>query len=148
MAASPPGSVPSCVVVRGRSSPSYEGRQGLSYFDGVSAQSSGAEGLCLSLLRIPPGGRASAHLHAGHESAAYLISGHVEVLHGERLGERFEMDPGDFTYIPAGAPHIVRNLSTREPALGIVARTDPNEQESVVLLPELESAAEEFAGHR
>ena len=40
---------------------------------------------------------------------------------------------GDFLYIPADLPHQPINLSKSEPALAIVSRNDPNEQESVVL---------------
>jgi uncharacterized RmlC-like cupin family protein len=40
-------------------------------------------------------------------------------------------------YIPAGVPHLPANLST-EPVTAVIARTDTNEQESVVLLPELD----------
>ena len=36
-------------------------------------------------------------------------------------------------------PHLPMN-TTDEPCVCVLARTDPNEQESVVLLPELESA--------
>ena len=116
----------------------YTGRQGLSYFAGISAQSAGAHGLCLHALTIPPGGRARAHLHEGHESAIYLISGDAVVWYGEGLGERLEQHAGDFLYIPAGTPHLPVNASDTEPCVALVARTDPNEQESVVLLPELE----------
>jgi uncharacterized RmlC-like cupin family protein len=35
-------------------------------------------------------------------------------------------------------PHLPANVSDR-PATAIITRTDPNEQESVVLLPELEA---------
>ena len=45
---------------------------------------------------------------------------------------------GDLFYIPAGVPHLPANLSS-EPASAIIARTDPNEQESVVLLPHLDA---------
>ena len=41
-------------------------------------------------------------------------------------------------YIPAGMPHLPANLSD-SPASAVIARTDPREQESVVLLPELEA---------
>ncbi len=44
---------------------------------------------------------------------------------------------GDLIYIPADMPHLPLNLSDR-PATAVIARTDPHEQESVVLLPELE----------
>jgi uncharacterized RmlC-like cupin family protein len=123
-------------VVRGGES--YSGLQGLSYFAGVSAQSTGSRSLCLHALTIPPGGRARAHLHDGHESAIYMISGDAVVWSGEGLCERAEAHAGDFVYIPAGTPHLPVNASSTEACIALVARTDPNEQESVVLLPELD----------
>jgi uncharacterized RmlC-like cupin family protein len=36
-------------------------------------------------------------------------------------------------------PHVAANRSQVEPALVVGARTDPNEQESVVLTPELDA---------
>ncbi len=45
---------------------------------------------------------------------------------------------GDMLYIPAGMPHLPANVGD-QPATAVIARTDPNEQESVVLLPELEA---------
>ena len=39
---------------------------------------------------------------------------------------------GDFLFIPPDLPHQPRNLSSTEPAMAIVARNDPNEQEDVV----------------
>jgi uncharacterized RmlC-like cupin family protein len=47
---------------------------------------------------------------------------------------------GDFFYIPADVPHLPYNLSASEPCVAVIARTDPNDQESVVLLPDLEDA--------
>ena len=69
------------------------------------------------------------------------------MYHGEGLREHIAVGPGDFVYIPAQAPHIVRNTSSTEPLIGILARTDPNEQESVVLLPELEDAVPKLSGN-
>ena len=46
---------------------------------------------------------------------------------------------GDFVYIPANMPHLPYNRSQTAPATAVVARTDPNEQESVVMLPELDA---------
>ena len=131
---------PSCVLVRSGSGHAYEGQQRLQYLEGISAQSAGSGALCLTLLTVPPGAQSAAHLHESHESAAYVISGTGEMLHGEHLRQRMTFGPGDFVFIPAGAPHVVRNTSATDPLVGILARTDPNEQESVVLLPELESA--------
>ncbi len=126
----------SCRLVK--TDATYEGRQGLTYAAGISAESAGARALCLHLLTIPPGGRAKAHLHQSHESAIYLVSGVAEVWHGPDLSMRTTMTSGDFLYIPAGVPHAPMNPSRDEPATAVIARTDPNEQESVVLLPELD----------
>jgi uncharacterized RmlC-like cupin family protein len=46
--------------------------------------------------------------------------------------------PGDYIYIPAGVPHVAVNR-TEMPMAFIAARTDPNEQESVVMRPDLEA---------
>jgi uncharacterized RmlC-like cupin family protein len=125
-----------CKVIR--SSDTYEGKQGLTYFAGISAESAGAQGICLHLLTIPPGGRAKAHLHENHETAIYVLSGQAKMWYGEGLGEHAVVRPGDFVYIPAGVPHLPANPSQTEPCTAVIARTDPNEQESVVLLPELD----------
>ena len=116
----------------------YTGTQGLTHGEGVFAGNTGASRLCLHTLRIPAGGRATAHLHEHHETAIYLVEGSVSVLHGRGLGSLTEMVAGDFLYIPAGCPHLPVNTGSVE-AFGVLARTDPNEQESVVLLPELDA---------
>jgi uncharacterized RmlC-like cupin family protein len=125
-----------CRVVRGGEA--FVGKQGPTYFAGISAESAGARGLCVHLLRFGPGERARAHLHEGHESAIYVLSGSASMWYGERLEQRVDVAAGDFLYIPAGVPHLPANASATEPAEALIARTDPNEQESVVLLPELE----------
>ena len=133
---------PACRIVRGGAG--YAGRQGLAYSAGVSAESAGAQGLCLHSLTIPPGGRAKAHRHEAHESAIYGISGYCEFWWGEGLTHRDEVGPGDFVYIPAGVPHLPINRSD-EPVYAVIARTDPNEQESVVLMPELDDVPDRGA---
>jgi len=115
------------------------GKQGLSYGVGVSAESVGARGIHMQLVTIPPGGRARAHKHTGHETAIYALSGTSHVWHGERLEHHSIVEPGAFFYIPADVPHLPYNPSATEPVVAVIARTDPNEQESVELLPELES---------
>ena len=57
---------------------------------------------------------------------------------GEELESRVDVGPGDFLYIPPYVPHVPANASNTEWARGVVARTDPNEQESVELLPHLD----------
>jgi uncharacterized RmlC-like cupin family protein len=121
-----------CVVVHGGSA--FAGRQGLDYFEGVSAESAGARGLCMHLLEMPPGAAALPHLHERHETAIHVLSGRASMRYGEGLAERLEVEAGDFLYIPAGVPHLPANASDTEPCTAVLARTDPNEQESVVLL--------------
>jgi uncharacterized RmlC-like cupin family protein len=125
-----------------RNQRTYEGQQGLTYGEGIFADNAGAQHLCLHTLRIPPGGRAKVHLHASHETAIYLIAGTVSVFHGPDLKHRTEMQSGDYLYIPADCPHLPVNTGSVE-AFAVLARTDPNEQESVVLLASLEVGIEE-----
>jgi uncharacterized RmlC-like cupin family protein len=117
----------------------FIGKQGLQYAVGISAETVGAQGIHMQLVTIPPGGRARAHKHATHETAIYALTGESGVWHGENLEHHSIVKPGDFFYIPADVPHLPYNPSATDPVVAIIARTDPNEQESVVLLPELDS---------
>ncbi len=121
-----------CIIVRPKSE--YAGKQGFSYFAGISNETAGSTGICMHMLVIPPGGRAKPHLHEAHETTIYMISGDVGMWYGEGLKQYLVMKPGEFLYIPAGMPHLPANLSDTEDAVAVLARTDPNEQESVVLL--------------
>jgi uncharacterized RmlC-like cupin family protein len=118
-----------------------QSKQGHHVFEGISAQSTGARALCMHVVAIPPGGRARAHLHEAHESAVYVIEGEVICWYGDQLQHRMTARAGEMAYIPAGVPHLPINASADEPARFIAARTDPNEEESVVLLPELDALA-------
>jgi uncharacterized RmlC-like cupin family protein len=133
-------SEPTCRLVR--PSDTYDGKQGLTYFCGIAAETVGSRGICMHLLTIPPGGRAKAHMHESHETAIYVLEGEAVALYGDRLQHRVVTKAGDLFYIPAGVPHLPVNLSSK-PISAVIARTDPNEQESVVLLPELEAYADE-----
>jgi uncharacterized RmlC-like cupin family protein len=112
----------------------YRGKQALEYFAGVSSESAGARALCMHIVTIAPGARARPHLHARHESAIYVLSGEAGTWFGEGLRQHVWVKAGDFLYIPANMPHLPYNPSDNVPCVGVVARTDPNEQESVTLL--------------
>src|SRR5919199_1852220 len=84
-----------CRIVRGDTS--YQGKQGLTYFSGISA----------------------------------------EMWYGPQLEHHLVQHAGEFLYIPANMPHLPFNPYAEE-AVALLARTDPNEQESVTLLPDLE----------
>ena len=115
----------------------YAGKQGFSYVEGISREAMGSQGICMHLLTIPPGGRAKAHKHATHETAIYVLSGVTMMAWGERMEHRMEIGAGEMLYIPADTPHLPWNPGP-EPVTAVIARTDPHEQESVVLLPEMD----------
>ena len=131
-------SKPTCHVVK--PTETYDGKQGLSYFAGIAAETVGSTGLCMHVVTIPPGARAKAHLHEAHETAIYVLSGTSRTWFGDSLEDFVDMGPGEMMYIPAGVPHLPANLGT-EPCTAVIARTDPREQESVVLLPDLDARA-------
>jgi uncharacterized RmlC-like cupin family protein len=116
----------------------YDGKQGLRYFEGISTETVGSQGICMHILTMPPGARAKAHLHENHETAIYVLSGEVDTWYGDNLEHHILVKAGDLFYIPAGVPHLPAN-NTDKPSSAVIARTDPNEQESVVLLPHLDA---------
>ena len=86
-----------------------------------------------NLLEMPPGAIAKAHYHEAHETAIFMLEGATEMRHGPNLEHVMRVEEGQFVYIPAGVPHQPYN-PTDTVARAVIARTDPNEQESVVLL--------------
>ena len=129
-------SKPTCRTITPGTS-TYHGKQGHDYLAGISAESVGASGICMIMLTLPPGARAKAHLHENHETAIYILAGEAETWFGEKLEQCLAVKAGEMFYIPAGMPHLPINRGS-EPCVAVIARTDPNEQESVVLWPDLE----------
>lgn len=116
----------------------YHGKQGFDYFEGIAKETTGSEAICMHLLTIPPGGRAKAHKHETHETAIYALEGRTIMYWGEHLENKMEVEEGELLYIPADMPHLPFNPGPGV-ARAVISRTDPHEQESVVLLPELET---------
>lgn len=108
-------------------------KQQLPNFEGISAATAGSKHLCMHLVVIPPGGRAVAHYHDGYETTIYIIEGKAETRYGENLEHSTINEAGDFLFIPPNLPHQPINLSDTEQVIAVVARNDPNEQESVVV---------------
>jgi uncharacterized RmlC-like cupin family protein len=127
---------PTCRLVR--AGEAFQGKQGLMYAPAISAETVGSQAIHMQLLTIPPGGRAKAHKHASHETAIYVLSGSAGMWYGPHLEHHYVIHPTDFLYIPADMPHLPYNPSTTENVVAVISRTDPNEQESVVLLPHLD----------
>ena len=120
-------------IVTVRPLTSSTSKQKLKQFVGISGANSGARGLSMNRVVIPPGGQAAAHRHVGSESAIFLLTGRVKTFYGPCLERSVINQTGDFLFIPAGVDHMPVNLSSSEAAIAIVARNDANEQEHVEL---------------
>ncbi len=120
-------------IITVRPKEAFVAKQQLPNFEGISAQSAGTQHLCMHLVVIPPGGRAVAHYHNGYETTIYIVKGRAETKYGDKLEQSSINEAGDFIYIPPNIPHQPINLSETEEVIAVVARNDPNEQESVVL---------------
>jgi len=122
-------------IVTVRNSEEAGSKQALPNFVGISGETAGAKHLSFLKVVIPPGATAKAHVHKGYESAVYLLKGKVQTRYGKGLDKSVINIAGDFIFIPADVPHEPTNLSKSEPAVALVVRNDPNEQEHVVLYP-------------
>ncbi len=120
-------------IITVRPKETFISKQQLPNFEGISAQTAGAKHLCMHLVVIPPGGKAIAHYHDGFETTIYIIKGRAETKYGEGLEHSSINEAGDFLFIPPNLPHQPINLSETEEVIAVVARNDPNEQESVVV---------------
>jgi uncharacterized RmlC-like cupin family protein len=125
-----------CRVVR--SDATYEGAQGLTHRAGLSAESAGTRGICMTVVIMPPGARARAHYHRDIETAIYVLEGEAVTHFGDALQHRVTCRAGDYVYIAPNTPHVVVNRSDRE-CRAVVTHTGPDEQAGIVLLPELDS---------
>ena len=108
-------------------------KQQLPNFEGISDKTAGSKHLCMHLVVIPPGEKAVAHYHDGYETVIYIIEGKAETRYGHNLENSSINEAGDFLFIPPNLPHQPVNLSITEQVIAVVARNDPNEQESVVV---------------
>ena len=89
----------------------------------------------MHVLEMPPGARARPHYHEEHETAIFVLEGAAEMRHGTNLEQLMKIEAGDYVFIPAGVPHQPYN--PHDTLLrAVIARTDPNEQESVILVDE------------
>ena len=111
-------SKPTCRVVGAGTE--VASKQGHLRSPAISAQSVGAQAIHMQLVRIPPGGRAKAHKHEGHETALHVLSGESGMWYGEKLEHHLIAKAGDFLYIPANMPHLPYNLSDAESCVAVM----------------------------
>jgi uncharacterized RmlC-like cupin family protein len=116
----------------------YTGKQGFMYGAGASAETVGAECVCMNVLPMPPGARAKAHYHKGIETIAYMLEGECAVYYGDDLERRIAVRAGEQVFCPADVPHAPCNESGA-PCTWIVVHSSGSDQDGIVLLPELDA---------
>lgn len=116
----------------------YVGKQGLTYALGVTGQTAGARGICLTAATMPPGARARAHYHDGIDTVGYIVAGESLILFGEQLEGAVVSRAGEYFFIPAGVPHAPFNRSD-VPCTFLVAHSASDDQEGIVMRPELDA---------
>ena len=122
-----------------KSSGQYRGKQGFDYHVGLTSETAGTRAICLTVVTIPPGARANTHLHRGIETAVYVIEGEAEMLWGDQLERPVSARAGEYIYVPADVTHSVMNNSSTT-CVAVVAHSAANDQEGIVLRPELDGA--------
>jgi uncharacterized RmlC-like cupin family protein len=115
----------------------HVGKQGFTYGSGASAETVGAQQICMNVLPMPDGARAKVHYHKGIETIAYLLKGECIVFYGDALERHVTARAGDQVFIPADVPHAPCNKSGA-PCTWIVVHASGSDQDGIVLLPELD----------
>ena len=78
----------------------YVGKQGFTYGAGASAETVGAQRVCMNVLPMPPGAVAKAHYHKGVETIAYMLEGECTVYYGDDLQKRVLVREGEQSFVP------------------------------------------------
>ena len=115
-----------------RSSANTRSWNNIQYKAGLSAKNVGAKHLSMNVATIPPGGVAYAHIHVDFEVMLYILEGRVRHEYGPGLKHVVDNQAGDLIFIEPGIPHEVFNLSTTEPVVAVVARSDASEWEHII----------------
>jgi len=105
---------------------------GIHYKEGLSGKNVGAKALSMNVATIPPGGVAYAHIHVGFEVMLYILQGRVRHEYGDGLKQVVENTAGDFIFIEPGVPHEVFNVSSTDPVVAVVARSDASEWANII----------------
>lgn len=115
----------------------YVGKQGFTYGSGASAETVGAQQVCMNVLPMPDGACAKVHYHKGIETIAYLLEGECDVYYGDAMESHLPVRAGDQIFVPSDVPHAPYNRSGA-PCTWIVVHSSGSDQDGIVLLPELD----------
>jgi uncharacterized RmlC-like cupin family protein len=115
----------------------YFGGQGFVYGAGASAETVGAQKVCMNILPMPPGAVARSHYHKDIETIAYMLQGECAVYYGDHLEKRVDVRQGEQCFCGPNIPHAPRNESGK-PCIWIVVHSSGSDQDGLVLTPELD----------
>jgi uncharacterized RmlC-like cupin family protein len=79
----------------------------------ISADTTGSKTLKLGVARVPAGVSVPAHHHST-ETSAHLTRGRAAFRFGVKLGERLEMQAGDYAFVGANVIHTEETLGDEE----------------------------------
>ena len=127
------------ILGSGASEESYQGKQGPDYMPGVSAETVGSRALWLGSGDAPSSRRAYQGPYPREPRVRLLLDQRRECgsVHGRGARASGRRPRRRLLLLSGGVPHVAVNRGER-PAVFVGARTDPNEQESVVMRPELD----------
>jgi uncharacterized RmlC-like cupin family protein len=101
----------------------------------IAGDTVGSTAIFTVLSRLGPGLSSSPHVHTNCESSIYVASGQGRVLTGARLDQVLLIRPGDFLFVPPGAPHIVVNDGDVDIVLVVSRNTAEERVEDYVIPP-------------
>jgi uncharacterized RmlC-like cupin family protein len=107
----------------------------------IAGETVGSTAIFTVLSRLAPGRRSSPHVHTNCESSIYVAAGQGRVLTGANLDRALAIRPGDFLFVPPGAPHIVVNDGDEDIVLVVSRNTAEEHVEEYVAAGEDEPEA-------
>ncbi|MCW5721006.1 MAG: cupin domain-containing protein [Devosia sp.] len=110
---------------------------------GVGPQHTPATKIWFGKVSNEPGYRSLPHHHGEAETGGYVLKGKGRIYFGENYSEFFDMEEGDFVFVPPYWPHVEVNMSTTEELIWLTTRTPEN---IVVNLPDVDDAS--LVGYR
>ena len=102
---------------------------------GQTAGATPATRLWFGKVSNDAGYRSVPHHHGEAETGGYVLSGRARIYFGEKFEDYFDMEEGDWVFVPPFMPHVECNLDRNRPLTWMTTRTPEN---IVVNLPEVD----------
>jgi uncharacterized RmlC-like cupin family protein len=96
----------------------------------ISREIAGSQGIWAGVTVVAPETASGIHHHGETETIIYVVSGKGLIRWGDQMEFEQEVEPGDFIYVPAFAPHQEINHSGDTPSQWVIVR---NSQEPIVV---------------